>query len=47
MVGAKLGIYSGNTFLETFLAKFQNFTEYFDWGKKDKTVLLTWQSRRH
>jgi hypothetical protein len=30
-VGTKLGTYDGSTSLETFLARFENCAEYFEW----------------
>ena len=39
-MGAKLGHYDGNTGLQTFLARFDNFAEYFDWDDSDKLFQL-------
>jgi len=39
-VGAKLGTYSGNSCLETFLAKFNNCARYFKWNSEDKLFQL-------
>jgi hypothetical protein len=39
-VGAKLGTYDGNTCLETFLAKFDNCSQYFEWDKRDQLFHL-------
>jgi len=39
-VGTKLGTYDGNSCLETFLAKFDNCTQYFKWNEKDKLFHL-------
>ena len=39
-VGTKLGIYDGNSSLETFLAKFDNCSDYFEWTEKDRLFQL-------
>jgi FtsZ-interacting cell division protein YlmF len=39
-VSAKLGTYDGSSCLETFLAKFDNCTQYFKWKEEDKLFHL-------
>ena len=39
-VGAKLGTYNGSTCLETFLAKFENCSEYLNWTVRDRLFHL-------
>ena len=39
-MGTKLGSYNGNTCLETFLAKFENCSEYFRWNERDRMFHL-------
>jgi len=39
-VGAKLGTYNGSTCLGTFLAKFENCSEYFNWSVRDRLFHL-------
>jgi predicted aspartyl protease len=39
-VGTKLGTYDGSTSLETFLARFENCAEYFEWTDADKLYQL-------
>jgi len=39
-VGAKLGTYNGSTCLETFLAKFENCSEYLNWSVRDRLFPL-------
>ena len=39
-VGAKLGTYNGSTCLETFLAKFENCSEYLNWSARDRLFHL-------
>ena len=34
--GVKLGNYDGNTCLQTFLARFETYAEYFEWNEADK-----------
>ena len=38
--GVKLGNYDGNTCLQTFLARFENYADYFDWDEADKLFQL-------
>ena len=39
-LGVKLGNYDGNICLQTFLARFENCTEYFEWDDSDKLFQL-------
>ena len=39
-VGAKLGTYNGSTCLDTFLAKFENCSEYLNWSVRDRLFHL-------
>ena len=34
--GVKLGNFDGNTCLQNFLARFDNYAEYFEWNDSDK-----------
>ena len=36
----KIGNYDGNNCLQTFLARFENYAEYFDWDEADKLFQL-------
>ena len=36
----KLGNYDGNTCLQTFLARFENCAEYFEWDDSDRLFQL-------
>ena len=38
--GVKLGSYDGSTCLQTFLALFENYSEYFEWDEADKLFHL-------
>ena len=38
--GVKLGSYDGSTCLQTFLARFKNYSEYFEWDEADKLFQL-------
>ena len=38
--GVNLGYYDGNTCLQTFLARFENYADYFDWDEADKLFQL-------
>ena len=38
--GVKLGRYDGSTCLRTFMARFENYSEYFEWDKVDKLFQL-------
>ena len=39
-MSVKLGHYVGNTCLQTFLARFENCAEYFEWDDSDKLFQL-------
>ena len=39
-MGIKLGSYDGYACLQTFLARFENFAEYFEWNDLDKLFQL-------
>ena len=39
-MGVKLGHCDGNTCLQTFLARFENCAEYFEWDDSDKLFQL-------
>ena len=39
-MGVKLGHYDGKTCLQTFLARFDNCAEYFEWDDSDKMFQL-------
>ena len=39
-MGVKLGNYDGNTCLQTFLVRFENCAEYFEWDDSDKLFQL-------
>ena len=39
-MGVKLGHYDGNTCLQSFLARFDNCAEYFEWEDSDKLFEL-------
>ena len=39
-MGVKLGHYDGNTCLQTFLARFDNCADYFEWNDSDKLFQL-------
>lgn len=39
-MGVKLGVYDGNTCLQTFLARFENCAEYFRWDDRDRLFQL-------
>ena len=38
--GVKFGNYDGNTCLQTFMARFENYADYFDWDETDKLFQL-------
>ena len=38
--GVKLGSYDGKTCLQTFLARIENYAEYFEWNEADKLFQL-------
>ena len=38
--GVKLGSYDGSTCLQTFLERFENYSEYFEWDEVDKLFQL-------
>lgn len=37
----KLGVYRGDTSLETFLAKFENCSRYLNWNERDRLFYLS------
>jgi hypothetical protein len=39
-MGTKLGSYDGQKSLETFLAKFENCSDYFEWSETDRVFQL-------
>ena len=39
-VGTKLGVYDGNSAIETFLARFENCSDYFGWTAADRLYHL-------